>query len=88
MYIFFSGNALKETFLPYLFTVKNHNTVWGLSSILKVVNPPALSKYKWLLDDLTPHPEDVLSSGDYTVGNKYCTYIDFLNVILIYFYFG
>lgn len=59
-------NALKETFLPYLFTVKNHNTVWGLSSILKVINPQALSKYKWLIDDLTPHPEDVLSSGDYT----------------------
>ncbi|XP_063416904.1 uncharacterized protein LOC134699224 [Mytilus trossulus] len=59
-------NAMKETFLPYLFTVKNHNTVWGLSSILKVINPQALSKYKWLLDDLTPHPEDVLSSGDYT----------------------
>ncbi|KAJ8312010.1 hypothetical protein KUTeg_009383 [Tegillarca granosa] len=59
-------NNLQESYLPNLYTVRGFDNVWGLSSILRVVNPQMLSKYKWLLNDLTPHPEDVLSIADYT----------------------
>nr|XP_022340995.1 uncharacterized protein LOC111135328 isoform X2 [Crassostrea virginica] len=59
-------NALQETYLPNLFCVKGHDSVWGLSSILRAVNPSSLEKYQWLMDDLTPHPEDIMSSQDYS----------------------
>lgn len=59
-------NALQETYIPNLFCVKGHDTVWGLSSILRAVNPSSLEKYQWLMDDLTPHPEDIMSTQDYS----------------------
>ena len=51
-----------------LYTVRDQEVVWGLSSIMRVVNPTVLSKYKWVLDDLTPNPDEIPSSPDYTVG--------------------
>ncbi|XP_061197779.1 uncharacterized protein LOC133205901 isoform X2 [Saccostrea echinata] len=59
-------NALQETYLPNLFCVRGHDTVWGLSSILRAVDPSSLEKYKWLMEDLTPHPEDIMSTQDYS----------------------
>lgn len=50
-----------------LFTVRGYDTVWGLSSILRAVNVHKLARYKWLVEDMTPEPEDLFSEPGYTV---------------------
>ncbi|XP_041348903.1 uncharacterized protein LOC121368301 [Gigantopelta aegis] len=61
------GMALQETQLLNLFTVKDNPFVWGLSSVLRCVDAGVLQRYRWLLDNLTPNPEDVNTEEDYTV---------------------
>ncbi|XP_053375797.1 uncharacterized protein LOC123534926 isoform X2 [Mercenaria mercenaria] len=47
-------NILKDTYIQNLYTIQNYQNVWGLSSILRVVNPDGLEKYRWLINDITP----------------------------------
>ncbi|XP_052797406.1 uncharacterized protein LOC128229669 [Mya arenaria] len=47
-------NELEEGYIDNLYTVKHYRNVWGTGSILKVINPDALEKYRWLINDITP----------------------------------
>ncbi|XP_046546586.1 uncharacterized protein LOC124256656 [Haliotis rubra] len=35
---------------------EDNEIVWGLSSVLGPVNPTALQRYKWLMENITPNP--------------------------------
>lgn len=59
-------NPLKETNLQSLYTIQNYNNVWGLSSILKVVNPHGIDKYRWLMQDVRPRHDQLPSLEGYS----------------------
>ncbi|XP_069135817.1 uncharacterized protein [Argopecten irradians] len=59
-------NDLQESIMQNLFLVRGYDTLWGLPSVLRVVNPQRLSRYKWLVDNMTPEPEDLFSEPGYT----------------------
>ncbi|ESO97729.1 hypothetical protein LOTGIDRAFT_152822 [Lottia gigantea] len=61
------GKLLQETSLLNLYTLKENPCVWGLSSLLPTVNPGTLSHYKWLLEDITPTTDDIITEEDFTV---------------------
>ncbi|KAH3888533.1 hypothetical protein DPMN_012569 [Dreissena polymorpha] len=61
------GNDLESCYVQNLYTVKHYRNVWGTSSILKVINPDSLEKYRWLVNDVTPRLEDLPSSEGYSV---------------------
>ncbi|XP_021373182.1 uncharacterized protein LOC110463139 [Mizuhopecten yessoensis] len=59
-------NSLKETRVAHLFTVRNIEMVWGLSSVLRVVSAQRLIRYKWLVDDLIIDPKKLTLEEGYT----------------------
>lgn len=59
-------NSLKETRVAHLYTVRNFEMVWGLSSILRVVSAQRLSRFKWVVDDLVIDPQKLTVEEGYT----------------------
>eukprot|EP00058_Branchiostoma_floridae_P020307 XP_002605797.1 hypothetical protein BRAFLDRAFT_121903 [Branchiostoma floridae] len=59
-------NPTYATSLGYVSGVKGYNNVWGLSTILRCVDPGALRQYEWLLDDLTPKESSIHKEEGYT----------------------
>ncbi|KAK7483727.1 hypothetical protein BaRGS_00025048 [Batillaria attramentaria] len=57
---------LTETNLLNLYTVKETGNIWGLKSVLRAVNPQALQKYRWVVDDLTPKRESLFNLDGYS----------------------
>lgn len=53
--------------MPHLYTIQGYSGVWGLSNMLQAVNPSVVVKYKWLIDSITPAPEDMVGLEGYTV---------------------
>ncbi|CAG5123721.1 unnamed protein product, partial [Candidula unifasciata] len=49
-----------------LFTVKGEATVWGLRSLLRVVDTSMLSRYQWLSDHIVPGYNDLYQKAEYT----------------------
>jgi len=60
-------NELESSYIQNLYTVRYHGTFWGTTSILKVINPVALEKYRWLMGNITPRLEDLPSIEGYSV---------------------
>ncbi|CAH1232405.1 Hypp453 [Branchiostoma lanceolatum] len=59
-------NPTYATSLGYVSGVKGYNNVWGLSTILRCVDPGALRQYEWLLDDLTPKESSIHKEEGYS----------------------
>ncbi|KAI8507211.1 hypothetical protein Bbelb_145910 [Branchiostoma belcheri] len=59
-------NPTYATSLGYVSGVKGYTNVWGLSTILRCVDPPALRQYEWLLDDLTPKESSIHKEEGYS----------------------
>ncbi|XP_021373136.1 uncharacterized protein LOC110463111 isoform X2 [Mizuhopecten yessoensis] len=59
-------NNLQESIMQDLFFVRGYDNIWGLSSILRVISPQQISRYKWLVDNMTPEPENLFSEPGYT----------------------
>ncbi|WAR03612.1 hypothetical protein MAR_010170 [Mya arenaria] len=60
------NNDLESSYIQNLYTIKHYRNVWGAISILKVVNPDALEKYRWLIDDLTPQLDQLPAMEGYS----------------------
>ncbi|XP_048252459.1 uncharacterized protein LOC124151887 [Haliotis rufescens] len=60
------GTPLQETPVLNLYTPKDNEIVWGLSSVLRTVNPTALQRYRWLTENITPNPDDLYQSEEYS----------------------
>ncbi|KAL5017357.1 hypothetical protein ScPMuIL_006946 [Solemya velum] len=59
-------NSIEETLVPHLYTIQGYSGVWGLSNILQAINPSVVVKYCWLVDSITPAPEDMINLEGYT----------------------
>lgn len=59
-------NGLKDTYIQNLYTVNSHQNIWGLSSILRVINPDGLQKFRWLVQDVTPRIDQLPSFEGYS----------------------
>ncbi|XP_059149138.1 uncharacterized protein LOC131936245 isoform X2 [Physella acuta] len=57
---------LRETQLIDLFTVQDGGPVWGLRSILRVLNPTMVNRYRWLSDNITPSFNDLYQKEGYS----------------------
>ena len=62
-----SGNSLEETYLQNLFTIKSYENIWGLRSILRVINPISLERYRWLVNDVSPPLHQLHTTDEYSV---------------------
>lgn len=63
----FIAQPLEGTMVANLFTAKNFDHIWGLRNILQVVNPGALRKYCWVMNDISPSPGQLPASEGYSV---------------------
>lgn len=61
------GVPLRQTRLLDLFTVQEDGSVWGLRSLLRVVNTSMISRYQWLSDHIIPGYNDLFQKTEYTV---------------------
>ena len=61
------GVPLRETRLLNLFTAQDGGPVWGLRSILRVVDTTVVNKYRWLAENLTPAYDDLYQKEGYSV---------------------
>ncbi|GFO22599.1 hypothetical protein PoB_004910400 [Plakobranchus ocellatus] len=57
---------LRETRLLNLFTAQEGGPVWGLRSILRVVDTHIINRYRWLADNITPGYDDLYQKDDYS----------------------
>lgn len=54
--------------------------VWGLKSIVQAVSAAQLWNYRWLIEDVTPKPKNILPSPPgYSV--SYCRYICTMHIV-------
>ena len=61
------GNSLQETYLQNLFTIRGYDNVWGTRSILRVINPTAIERYRWLVYDVSPDLDQLHTTEQYSV---------------------
>ncbi|GFR98568.1 hypothetical protein ElyMa_002772400 [Elysia marginata] len=57
---------LRETRLLNLFTAQDGGPVWGLRSILRVVDTAVINRYRWLAEDITPGYDDLYQKEGYS----------------------
>uniref|UniRef100_A0A2C9KZE9 Uncharacterized protein n=1 Tax=Biomphalaria glabrata TaxID=6526 RepID=A0A2C9KZE9_BIOGL len=57
---------LKETRLLDLFTTQEGGPIWGLRSILRVVDTSVINRYRWLSDNITPSYNDLYQKEEYS----------------------
>ncbi|XP_038075549.1 uncharacterized protein LOC119743229 isoform X2 [Patiria miniata] len=44
----------QSTTTPHIYGVKGHSNAWGLEAVINAVDPQALKRYDWLVEDETP----------------------------------
>ncbi|XP_060578920.1 uncharacterized protein LOC132735904 isoform X2 [Ruditapes philippinarum] len=59
-------NVLKDSYIQNLYTLHSHQNIWGLSSILRVINPDGLEKYRWLISNITPRLDQLPTVEGYS----------------------
>ncbi|CAL1528765.1 unnamed protein product [Lymnaea stagnalis] len=57
---------LRETQLLDLFTPQEGGPVWGLRSLLRVVDTTMMNRYRWLSDNITPSYNDLYQKEGYS----------------------
>ena len=64
------GVPLRETKLLDLFTTQEGGPVWGLRSVLRVVNAAFVDRYRWISETITPTYDELYQREGYSVSIK------------------